>query len=238
MSRSTTAAPVVTADSNGAASNHAPGAKKSKPSSGVSKKFLDAQLKALESERANYLRQAESLQAEADSLTEDREPGDVQFDEESGTAAVDSSGQGNDGDLTLAESAAAPWQTVTVDLIPTEGTFPLYLVFPDRKVRLNWMEFEPGEVVEPRACPKPDQRKTVIVGGIDSGVPNYDTGDGCTVNDLLVAGQAWDSRREFLLHVREVVAALKADGVLTAREARDINKAAGRSDVGRGNVMR
>ena len=47
-------------------------------------KFLEDQLAELESERANYLRQAESLQAEADSLTEDREPGDVQFDEESG----------------------------------------------------------------------------------------------------------------------------------------------------------
>jgi RNA polymerase-binding transcription factor DksA len=47
-------------------------------------KFLEGQLQALTDERATYLRQAETLQAEADSLTEDREPGDVQFDEESG----------------------------------------------------------------------------------------------------------------------------------------------------------
>jgi DnaK suppressor protein len=103
MSRSTTAAPVVTADSNGAASNHAPGAKKS--SSRPSKKFLEAQLKALEEERTNYLRQAESLQAEADSLTEDREPGDVQFDEESGegdTLAVE-----RERDLALSAQARA-----------------------------------------------------------------------------------------------------------------------------------
>jgi DnaK suppressor protein len=80
MPRATTAAPVATAASNGAAPKHAPGAKKIR----VSKKFLEAQLRALEDERANYLHQAESLQAEADSLTEDREPGDVQFDEESG----------------------------------------------------------------------------------------------------------------------------------------------------------
>lgn len=103
MSRSTTAAPVVTADSNGAASNHASGAKKSK--SGLSKKFLDAQLKALEEERATYVRQAESLQAEADSLTEDREPGDVQFDEESGegdTLAVE-----RERDLALSAQARA-----------------------------------------------------------------------------------------------------------------------------------
>jgi DnaK suppressor protein len=106
MSRSTSAAPVVTADSNGAASNHGPGAKKkSKSASGVSKKFLESQLKALEAERVTYVRQAESLQAEADSLTEDREPGDVQFDEESGegdTLAVE-----RERDLALSAQARA-----------------------------------------------------------------------------------------------------------------------------------
>jgi RNA polymerase-binding transcription factor DksA len=47
-------------------------------------KFLAAQRELLIEERATYLRQAETLQAEADSLAELREPGDVQFDEESG----------------------------------------------------------------------------------------------------------------------------------------------------------
>jgi DnaK suppressor protein len=68
-------------------------------------KFLEDQLKALEEERATYLRQAESLQAEADSLTEDREPGDVQFDEESGegdTLAVE-----RERDLALSAQARA-----------------------------------------------------------------------------------------------------------------------------------
>jgi RNA polymerase-binding transcription factor DksA len=46
--------------------------------------FLEAQRQLLLQERATYLRQAETLQAEADSLAELREPGDVQFDEESG----------------------------------------------------------------------------------------------------------------------------------------------------------
>ena len=68
-------------------------------------KFLQDQLAELENERANYLRQAESLQAEADSLTEDREPGDVQFDEESGegdTLAVE-----RERDLALSAQARA-----------------------------------------------------------------------------------------------------------------------------------
>jgi RNA polymerase-binding transcription factor DksA len=47
-------------------------------------KFLESQRLLLLEERATYTKQAENLQAEADSLAELREPGDVQFDEESG----------------------------------------------------------------------------------------------------------------------------------------------------------
>ena len=59
-----------------------------------SAKFLEQQRKLLLTERETYIRQAISLKAEADSLTEDREPGDVQFDDESGegdTLAVERS---------------------------------------------------------------------------------------------------------------------------------------------------
>jgi RNA polymerase-binding protein DksA len=38
----------------------------------------------LEEERGRHLKQAEELQAEADALATEREPGDTQFDEESG----------------------------------------------------------------------------------------------------------------------------------------------------------
>jgi RNA polymerase-binding protein DksA len=77
---------------------------KSGPPNGLDK-FQESQLQALEDERATYLRQAETLQAEADSLTEDREPGDVQFDEESGegdTLAVE-----RERDLALSAQARA-----------------------------------------------------------------------------------------------------------------------------------
>jgi RNA polymerase-binding transcription factor DksA len=47
-------------------------------------KFLGQQRVLLLSERETYERQARTLQAEADALAEMREPGDVQFDEESG----------------------------------------------------------------------------------------------------------------------------------------------------------
>jgi len=68
-------------------------------------KFLEGQLQALTDERATYLRQAETLQAEADSLTEDREPGDVQFDEESGQG--DTMNVERERDLALSAQAMA-----------------------------------------------------------------------------------------------------------------------------------
>jgi DnaK suppressor protein len=55
-------------------------------------KFLEEISELLAEERAIYQEQATSLRAEADSLALEREPGDVQFDEESGeggTVTVD-----------------------------------------------------------------------------------------------------------------------------------------------------
>jgi DnaK suppressor protein len=55
-------------------------------------KFLEEVRELLRDERAIYQEQATSLRAEADSLALEREPGDVQFDEESGeggTVTVD-----------------------------------------------------------------------------------------------------------------------------------------------------
>jgi DnaK suppressor protein len=55
-------------------------------------KFLEEMRESLLGERAIYQEQATSLRAEADSLALEREPGDVQFDEESGeggTVTVD-----------------------------------------------------------------------------------------------------------------------------------------------------
>jgi RNA polymerase-binding transcription factor DksA len=72
---------------------------------GVIDKFLEAQLKLLEEERATYMRQATSLRAEADQLAQDRDPGDVQFDEESGQG--DSMNVERERDLALSAQALA-----------------------------------------------------------------------------------------------------------------------------------
>jgi DnaK suppressor protein len=68
-------------------------------------KFLAEQTVALDDERAIYVFQAADLKAEADSLAQEREPGDVQFDEESGeggTVTVD-----RERDLALSAQALA-----------------------------------------------------------------------------------------------------------------------------------
>jgi DnaK suppressor protein len=68
-------------------------------------KFLSEQQALLEHERAVYQGQAADLKAEADSLAQEREPGDVQFDEESGeggTVTVD-----RERDLALSAQALA-----------------------------------------------------------------------------------------------------------------------------------
>lgn len=66
-------------------------------------KFLDEMRKALLEERAGYTRTAETAKADAEALAEMREPGDVQFDDESGegdTLAVE-----RDFDLALSAQA-------------------------------------------------------------------------------------------------------------------------------------
>jgi RNA polymerase-binding transcription factor DksA len=68
-----------------------------------SKAFLEQQKAALFDERARYTQHANFLQAEAESLAREREPGDAQFDEESGEG--DSIAVERDRDLQLSAQA-------------------------------------------------------------------------------------------------------------------------------------
>jgi DnaK suppressor protein len=73
--------------------------------SDASDRFVESQRKLLLAEREAYTRSATSLRAEADQLAEDREPGDVQFDEESGQG--DSMSVERERDLALSAQALA-----------------------------------------------------------------------------------------------------------------------------------
>ena len=77
-------------------------------------KFLEEQRALLEDERSVYLGQAHDLRAEADALAQEREPGDVQFDEESGeggTVTVD-----RERDLALSAQALAAVEEIDAAL--------------------------------------------------------------------------------------------------------------------------
>jgi RNA polymerase-binding protein DksA len=70
---------------------------------GFSAKTLDKLRRLLEEERETYLRQARDLAAEAEALASEREPGDTQFDEESGEG--DTLNIERERDLALSASA-------------------------------------------------------------------------------------------------------------------------------------
>lgn len=101
-------------------------------------KYLEKQRKLLLAERSRYITSATRLKAEADSLVEEREPGDVQFDEESGegdTLAVE-----RERDLALSAHARAAVDQIDAALARIDdGTYGICKVSgkPIPRQRLN-----------------------------------------------------------------------------------------------------
>nr|WP_310277491.1 hypothetical protein [Haloactinomyces albus] len=83
------------------------------------------------------------------------------------------------------------------------------------------------------SCPDSDTRDTVIIGEHDTGVDNADTGDGCTINDLIAEDATYPNHGAFVSHTGQVTDKLKADGLITGKEKGRIMRAAGRSDIGK-----
>ncbi|MFE3432310.1 OmpL47-type beta-barrel domain-containing protein, partial [Streptomyces sp. NPDC059171] len=82
-------------------------------------------------------------------------------------------------------------------------------------------------------CAEFDERHTVFVGTIDTGVPNRITRNRCTINELIEDEKDWSSHALFLKHVTAVLDRLKADGVIDRRERRAIYQAAKQSGIGK-----
>jgi len=115
-------APAKTATPVPAAKAPAKKAPAKKPASPFDAKFLASQRELLLSERATYQASSEALLAEARSLTENLEPGDVQFDEESGEG--DSLAVERERDLTLSAQAAAAVEEIDRALLRLDaGTY-------------------------------------------------------------------------------------------------------------------
>jgi hypothetical protein len=90
----------------------------------------------------------------------------------------------------------------------------------------------------PTNCPEKDDRSTVFVGNVNTGIPDRVTTNGCTINELIEDHAAWPSHGAFVSSVDKLVADLRREGVVDQREAGEIKKAAGRSDVGKAQSAR
>jgi hypothetical protein len=63
-------------------------------------------------------------------------------------------------------------------------------------------------------------------------VANVDTGNGCTINDLVAERASYPDHAAFVRHVEAVTGTLVTNGVLTRREQGAIVRAAARSSIG------
>ncbi|MFE3826491.1 OmpL47-type beta-barrel domain-containing protein [Streptomyces sp. NPDC059092] len=97
--------------------------------------------------------------------------------------------------------------------------------------QLSFTVAQSGGVPAPN-CPEFDERLTVIVGTVDSGVPNRLTRNRCTVNELIEDEKEWTSQALFLKHVDSVLDKLLSDNVIDDREFKKITKAAKQSKIG------
>ncbi len=146
------------------------------------------------------------------------------FDMDSGVASVEY--KLDDGD----------WTEYTEPVIvDTAGTHTVYYRATDVAGNVSAELSGSFTVVEVTddACPSSDTRATVIIGLIDTGVPNVDTGDGCTINDLIDEDAEWGNHNRFVKHVNKVTDRLVTDGVITSQQRSIIVNAAIDSDIGR-----
>ncbi|MFE4059106.1 OmpL47-type beta-barrel domain-containing protein [Streptomyces sp. NPDC059096] len=97
--------------------------------------------------------------------------------------------------------------------------------------QLSFTVAQSGGVPAPN-CPEFDERLTVIVGSVDSGVPNRLTRNRCTINELIEDEKEWTSQALFLKHVDTVLDKLLSDNVIDDREFKKITKAAKQSKIG------
>ena len=111
--------------------------------------FIAKQKALLEEERERFLRQSEDKQMEADQLVADRDPGDVQFDEESGEG--DSIAVERSLDLALSAQARDAVQQIDDALARIEnGTYGISIISgePIPKARLEFIPWAAERVEE------------------------------------------------------------------------------------------
>jgi X-Pro dipeptidyl-peptidase len=82
-------------------------------------------------------------------------------------------------------------------------------------------------------CESVDPRDTVVIGGVDSGVPNRALAGNCTINDHILDGEPWGNQGLFVDHVTDVSGELVAAGVIDNSERAALIRTASMSEIGR-----
>ena len=82
-------------------------------------------------------------------------------------------------------------------------------------------------------CESVDPRDTVVIGEVDSGVPNRSLAGNCTINDHILDGEPWSNHGRFVDHVTDVGSELLAADVVDYSERAALIRAAAMSRVGR-----
>ncbi|NEA37959.1 family 16 glycoside hydrolase [Streptomyces sp. SID11385] len=90
-----------------------------------------------------------------------------------------------------------------------------------------------GGGVPAPGCAEFDERRTVFVGTVDTGVPNRITENRCRINERIEDEKDWSSNALFLKHVTKVLDELSAENVIDKRERKAINQAAKASGIGK-----
>ena len=89
----------------------------------------------------------------------------------------------------------------------------------------------------PPSCDLADDRETVWIGLLDSGVANRPADGGCTINDLIEDERAWPSHAEFVDHVRAIAEHLHHRGLIQLREQNTLVRTARDSGVGKSDAQ-
>ncbi|MBM0239552.1 copper-binding protein, partial [Micromonospora sp. ATA32] len=79
----------------------------------------------------------------------------------------------------------------------------------------------------------PDTRPTVVIGTVDSGVPNRVVDGDCTINNLIDDERDWPNHGQFVKHVEMVAGHLRHAGVINQKEHAALISAAARSGIGK-----
>ncbi|WP_157574368.1 sialidase family protein [Jiangella muralis] len=142
------------------------------------------------------------------------------------TASIDW-GDGTGESPGVVTEGAAGHDVTGSHLFDVGGTFEVTLTVADRT------QTQTATIAVAVTCPDTDGRATVVIGGVDSGVPNRAAGGGCSINDRIADERAWDDHGPFVRHVGAVADQLLSEGVIDDREHGAMIRAAARSAVGR-----